>query len=86
MVRMFKRNPNKQSKIDTLIGPKTRINGDVIFAGGFHLDGYINGNVNSECHRCPMWYDWQRFRLPKSKCLIESEASASSRASIRAYS
>ena len=45
---MFKRNPNKQSKIDTLIGPKTRINGDVIFAGGFHLDGYINGNVKSE--------------------------------------
>jgi cytoskeletal protein CcmA (bactofilin family) len=45
---MFKRNPTKQAKIDTLIGPKTRINGDVIFAGGFHLDGYINGNVKSE--------------------------------------
>jgi cytoskeletal protein CcmA (bactofilin family) len=45
---MFKRNPSKQSKIDTLIGPKTRINGDVIFAGGFHLDGYINGNVKAE--------------------------------------
>ena len=45
---MFKRNPSKQSKIDTLIGPKTRINGDVIFAGGFHLDGYINGNIKAE--------------------------------------
>ncbi|MBS0613906.1 MAG: polymer-forming cytoskeletal protein [Proteobacteria bacterium] len=45
---MFRRKPTKQSKIDTLIGPKTRINGDVIFAGGFHLDGYINGNVKSE--------------------------------------
>lgn len=45
---MFKRNPSKQSKIDTLIGPNTRINGDVIFAGGFHLDGYINGNVKAE--------------------------------------
>jgi cytoskeletal protein CcmA (bactofilin family) len=45
---MFKRNPTKQAKIDTLIGPKTRINGDVVFAGGFHLDGYINGNVKSE--------------------------------------
>jgi cytoskeletal protein CcmA (bactofilin family) len=45
---MFKRNPTKQSKIDTLIGPKTRIDGDVLFAGGFHLDGYINGNVKAE--------------------------------------
>jgi len=31
-----------------LIGAKTRINGDVEFAGGFHLDGYINGNVTGE--------------------------------------
>jgi len=31
-----------------LIGAKTRINGDVEFAGGFHLDGYINGNVSGE--------------------------------------
>jgi cytoskeletal protein CcmA (bactofilin family) len=36
---------NKPVKIDNLIGPKTRINGDVEFAGGFHLDGQINGNV-----------------------------------------
>ena len=36
---------NKPVKIDNLIGPGTRINGDVEFAGGFHLDGYINGNV-----------------------------------------
>ena len=42
---MFKRKQNKPVKIDNLIGPKTRINGDVEFAGGFHLDGYINGNV-----------------------------------------
>ena len=43
---MFKRKQrNKPVKIDNLIGPKTRINGDVEFVGGFHLDGYINGNV-----------------------------------------
>jgi cytoskeletal protein CcmA (bactofilin family) len=41
---MFKPKPNKK-EIDTLIGAKTRINGDVEFAGGFHLDGHINGNV-----------------------------------------
>jgi cytoskeletal protein CcmA (bactofilin family) len=45
---MFKRKPNRRAKIDTLIGAKTRINGDVEFAGGFHLDGYINGNVTGQ--------------------------------------
>ena len=42
---MFRRKQNKNPAIDTLIGAKTRINGDVEFAGGLHLDGYINGNV-----------------------------------------
>jgi cytoskeletal protein CcmA (bactofilin family) len=45
---MFKPKPSKKAEIDTLIGAKTRINGDVEFAGGFHLDGYINGNVKGE--------------------------------------
>ena len=45
---MFKPKPNKKGEIDTLIGAKTRINGDVEFVGGFHLDGHINGNVRSE--------------------------------------
>ncbi len=45
---MFKRKPNSGATIDTLIGAKTRINGDVEFAGGFHLDGHINGNVTCE--------------------------------------
>jgi cytoskeletal protein CcmA (bactofilin family) len=45
---MFKPKPNKKTEIDTLIGAKTRINGDVEFVGGLHLDGHINGNVKSE--------------------------------------
>jgi cytoskeletal protein CcmA (bactofilin family) len=45
---MFKPKPNKKAEIDTLIGAKTRINGDVEFVGGLHLDGHINGNVKSE--------------------------------------
>ena len=44
---MFKRKPSSNATVDTLIGAKTRINGDVEFAGGLHLDGYINGNVTS---------------------------------------
>jgi cytoskeletal protein CcmA (bactofilin family) len=45
---MFKRKPNKNATIDTLIGAKTRINGDVEFTGGLHVDGHINGNVKAE--------------------------------------
>jgi cytoskeletal protein CcmA (bactofilin family) len=45
---MFKQKPNNKARIDTLIGAKTRINGDVEFGGGFHLDGYINGNVTCQ--------------------------------------
>jgi cytoskeletal protein CcmA (bactofilin family) len=45
MMQMFKQKPNNKARIDTLIGAKTRINGDVEFGGGFHLDGHINGNV-----------------------------------------
>jgi cytoskeletal protein CcmA (bactofilin family) len=45
---MFKPKPSKKPEIDTLIGAKTRIDGDVEFAGGLHIDGYINGNVRSE--------------------------------------
>ena len=42
---MFKRKPSKDVQIDTLIGAKTRIHGDVEFEGGLHLDGHINGDV-----------------------------------------
>ena len=46
---MFKQ--SKSATIDTLIGPKTRINGDVEFTGGLHLDGYINGNVKGDSNQ-----------------------------------
>jgi cytoskeletal protein CcmA (bactofilin family) len=45
---MFKRKQTNKTRIDTLVGRKTKINGDVEFAGGFHLDGQINGNVKAE--------------------------------------
>jgi cytoskeletal protein CcmA (bactofilin family) len=47
-MQMFKQKQNKAATIDTLIGARTRINGDVEFVGGLHLDGYINGNVSGE--------------------------------------
>jgi cytoskeletal protein CcmA (bactofilin family) len=44
---MFSRNRQKpQSRIDTLIGAETIVEGDVDFSGGLRVDGAINGNVN----------------------------------------
>jgi cytoskeletal protein CcmA (bactofilin family) len=48
---MFKQKQSKNRNVDTLIGPKTRINGDVEFTGGLHLDGYINGNVKGDSNQ-----------------------------------
>jgi cytoskeletal protein CcmA (bactofilin family) len=45
---MFKLKLTKNPKIDTLVDARTRINGDVEFAGGLHLDGCIHGNVSGE--------------------------------------
>jgi cytoskeletal protein CcmA (bactofilin family) len=50
---MFKqsKNQSKNATVDTLIGPKTRINGDVEFTGGLHIDGHINGNVRGDSNQ-----------------------------------
>jgi cytoskeletal protein CcmA (bactofilin family) len=48
---MFKQKQSKNANIETLIGPKTRINGDVEFTGGLHLDGHINGNVKGDSNQ-----------------------------------
>ena len=37
-----------QSKIDSLIGAGTRIEGSVTFSGGLRVDGEIRGNVSAE--------------------------------------
>jgi cytoskeletal protein CcmA (bactofilin family) len=47
---MFKQKQSKTASVGTLIGPKTRINGDVEFTGGLHLDGCITGNVAGDAN------------------------------------
>ena len=42
---MFKKPSKPQSRIDTLIGAGTKIEGDVSFSGGLRVDGEIRGNV-----------------------------------------
>lgn len=36
------------ARIDTLVGQGTEITGDLVFAGGLHVDGTIKGNVVAE--------------------------------------
>jgi cytoskeletal protein CcmA (bactofilin family) len=35
----------KVSNVETIIGQKTILHGDVLFSGGLHVDGAIKGNV-----------------------------------------
>src|SRR3954463_2029609 len=42
---MFNRTDKTTLQIDTLIGRSARIQGDVEFSGGLHIDGHVNGNV-----------------------------------------
>ena len=46
---MFFKKANKiDSRIDTLIGIETRIEGDLHFTGGLRVDGAIRGNVSEQ--------------------------------------
>jgi cytoskeletal protein CcmA (bactofilin family) len=44
---MFGTKRRGQPAVRTLIGADTRVHGDVEFAGGFHVDGYVKGNVEA---------------------------------------
>ena len=44
---MFGRRKQTSTRIDTLIGKAATLNGDLVFSGGLHLDGRVNGNVRS---------------------------------------
>lgn len=53
---MFSRNKNKpQSRIDTLIGVESSIEGNVTFNGGLRVDGKIKGDVTeAEASACTL--------------------------------
>lgn len=45
---MFSKKPGKtQSRIGSLIGVGTRINGNIVFVGGLRIDGEIKGDVST---------------------------------------
>jgi cytoskeletal protein CcmA (bactofilin family) len=45
---MFGRKQRRHSVIDTLVGPNSRVNGDLFFEGGCHVDGTVKGNVSAD--------------------------------------
>jgi cytoskeletal protein CcmA (bactofilin family) len=45
---LAKKKSFSSARIDTLVGQGTEINGDLVFSGGLHVDGKINGNVIAE--------------------------------------
>jgi len=44
---MFGKKNRNQAVVRTLVGGDTRVHGDVEFTGGFHVDGYVKGNVEA---------------------------------------
>lgn len=37
----------KTTRVDTLIGQQTELQGDIVFTGGLHVDGVVRGNVSA---------------------------------------
>ena len=51
---MFSKKPSKpQSRIDSLIGTGTRIEGNITFSGGLRIDGEVVGNVTASSEDQP---------------------------------
>ncbi len=45
---MFRKNQQAQKGVETLVGPETKISGDVFFRGHCHVDGVVKGNVSAD--------------------------------------
>jgi cytoskeletal protein CcmA (bactofilin family) len=48
MLGQGKKSKGVSTKVDTIIGQQTRIEGDIHFSGGLHIDGRIKGGVIAE--------------------------------------
>lgn len=45
---MFAKKRRRHTVVETLVGSNSKINGDVHFKGGCHIDGTVNGNVTAD--------------------------------------
>ncbi len=48
MLGSGKKQKTTSAKVDTIIGQQTRIEGDIHFTGGLHVDGHIKGGIVAE--------------------------------------
>jgi cytoskeletal protein CcmA (bactofilin family) len=48
MLGQGRKTKTASAKVDTIIGQQTRLEGDVHFSGGLHVDGYIKGSIIAE--------------------------------------
>ena len=48
MLGQGKKSKTASTKVDTIVGQQTRIEGDIHFSGGLHIDGRIKGGVIAE--------------------------------------
>jgi len=46
--QMFGKKQRRHTVVDTLVGSNSKINGDVHFQGGCHIDGTVKGNVTAD--------------------------------------
>ena len=45
---MFGKKQRRHTVVETLIGPNSKVNGDLHFMGGCHIDGTVNGSVTAD--------------------------------------
>lgn len=45
---MFNRKQRRHTVVDTLVGANSKINGDLNFIGGCHIDGTVKGSVSAD--------------------------------------
>ena len=45
---MFGKKQRRHTVVDTLVGSNSKVNGDVHFQGGCHIDGTVKGNVTAD--------------------------------------
>ncbi|MDH3514311.1 MAG: polymer-forming cytoskeletal protein [Gammaproteobacteria bacterium] len=50
MLNALGRTPNDKpcNTIDTLVGAKTEVKGDIVFSGGLRIDGKVRGNITAK--------------------------------------
>jgi cytoskeletal protein CcmA (bactofilin family) len=45
---MFGRKSHMDSRVDTLVGPNSKVHGDITFSGRCHVDGIVKGSVSAD--------------------------------------